>query len=432
MQIQAQVLDPSWLLSVGWAGLLLVQLLLTLFLSARQARHVALHRGQVPSALAPVVSLAAHQKAADYTLAKLRLGTLQAALETAVLIGWTLLGGLSALNALWMQALGPGLLQDLALVTAWALIGGLIGLPLSLWRTFGLEARFGFNKTRWSLWLSDALKGALLAALIGLPLLGAVLSLMRWAGPWGWLWAWGVWAGFNLLLMVVFPLWIAPWFNRFTPLQDAALVERVSGLLERCGFRAQGVFVMDGSRRSAHANAYFTGLGQAKRVVFFDTLLARLTPAEVEAVLAHELGHAHHRHVLWRLIVSLTVALAALALLGALLTQTWFYTGLGVWPNVASDSHALALLLFGMTVPTAWGLLAPLGAAWSRRQEFQADAYASAHTHAADLRSALLKLYEDNAATLTPDPWFEAFYASHPGALTRLARLPADTPALTP
>lgn len=427
MQIQAS--DPSWLLSVGWAGLLLVQLLLALALGARQARHVALHRAQVPAAFADVVPLAAHQKAADYTLAKLRLGTLQAALDTAVLVGWTLLGGLSALNALLMQALGPGLTQDLALVAAWALISGLIGLPLSLWRTFVLEARFGFNKTNGWLWLSDALKAALLSALIGLPLVAAALTLLRWAGPLGWLWAWGLWAGFNLLLMVIFPLWIAPLFNRFTPLQDASLAERVAGLLARCGFRAKGVFVMDGSRRSAHANAYFTGLGQAKRVVFFDTLLARLTPDEVEAVLAHELGHAHHRHVVWRLIVSMATAAAGLALLGVLLNQSWFYTGLGVWPNVASDSLALALLLFGLSVPTAWGLLAPLGAAWSRRQEFQADAYASAHTRAADLRSALLKLYEDNAATLTPDPWFEAFYASHPGALTRLARLPARSPA---
>ena len=415
--------DPSLLLTFAFAAALVLSLLLKFWLSSRQIRHVALHRAQVPAAFAQTITLAAHQKAADYTLAKARLGLLEMALGTALLLGWTLLGGLSALNQWLLQGLGSGMAQQLALLAAFALIGGLIDLPLSLYQTFVLEARFGFNKMTLKLWLADLLKSSLMGVLIGLPIAALVLWLMAASGGLWWLWAWAFWIGFNLLLLVIYPTLIAPLFNKFTPLEDAALKARVTALMQRCGFSAKGLFVMDGSKRSAHANAYFTGFGAAKRVVFYDTLLARLSPAEVDAVLAHELGHFKHRHIIKRIVSMFAMSLLGFALLGWLAGQVWFYTGLGVQPNLAGSNDALALLLFMLALPVFGFFIAPFFAQLSRQHEFQADAYAVAQTSGHDLASALLKLYEDNASTLTPDSLYVAFYYSHPDASERLARM---------
>ena len=415
--------NPSLWLTYAFAAALLLGLLLKFWLSSRQMRHVALHRGAVPAAFAQTITLAAHQKAADYTLAKARLGLLELALGSAVLLGWTLLGGLSALNGALLQWLDAGLVQQLAVLVGFALISSAIDLPLALYQTFVLEQRFGFNKMTFKLWLADLLKSSVVGTLIGLPIAALMLWLMAASGGLWWLWAWGVWMGFNLLLLVIYPTLIAPLFNKFTPLEDATLKARVTALMQRCGFSAKGLFVMDGSRRSAHANAYFTGFGAAKRVVFYDTLLARLSPAEVDAVLAHELGHFKHRHVIKRMVSMFAFSLAGFALLGWLAQQSWFYTGLGVMPNLDAPNDALALLLFLLAMPVFSFFIAPIFARFSRQHEFEADAYAVAQTSGADLSSALLKLFEDNAATLTPDPVYVAFYYSHPGATERLARM---------
>jgi len=415
-------------LTLLFAAALLASLLLKFWLATRQMRHVAAHRGAVPAAFAATVDLAAHQRAADYTLAKGRFGLLSTAFGSAVLLGWTLLGGLDALNTALRDALQPAwgdLGYQLALLTAFTLVGGLLELPFDLWSTFRIEQRFGFNRSTWRIVLGDLAKGLVLGAAIGLPLAALVLWIMASAGPWWWLWAWGTWTAFNLLIMVLYPTVIAPLFNRFTPLPDGPLKDGVQALMARCGFAAKGLFVMDGSRRSAHGNAYFTGLGAAKRVVFFDTLLEKLNPAEVQAVLAHELGHFKHRHVTQRLVLMSALSLAGLALLGWLSGQAGFYAGLGVRPNLAAPNDALALILFLSVVPVFGYFVSPLLAQLSRRHEFQADAYASAQASAADLASALLKLHQDNAATLTPDPVYVRFYYSHPPASERLAALRA-------
>lgn len=429
--------SPSMLLTLAFAAALVIGLALKFWLASRQIRHVAGHRASVPAAFAERIPLAAHQKAADYTITKARLGLLEMALGAAVLLGWTLLGGLDALNQALLAVLGGGMWQQLALLAAFAAISGLIDLPLALYQTFVVEERFGFNKMTLRLWLADALKGLLVGALIGLPIAALILWLMGAAGPMWWLWAWGFWMGFNLLLMVVYPTFIAPLFNKFQPLEDESLKARVTALMQRCGFSAKGLFVMDGSRRSAHANAYFTGFGAAKRVVFYDTLLRQLAPGEVEAVLAHELGHFKHRHIIQRIVGLFAMSLAGFALLGWLSNQVWFYTGLGVRPSISLDAgvasapnDALALLLFMLAVPVFTFFISPLFARQSRRHEFQADAYAVAQASGADLSSALLKLYEDNASTLTPDPLYVSFYYSHPPATERLARM--HTPTLTP
>jgi len=404
-------------------ALLIAGLVVRTVLLSRQIRHVARHRARVPAPFAQTIGLEAHQKAADYTLAKARFAQLDTTLEAALLLGWTLLGGLSALNQGLLALLGGGLLQQLALVGAFALIGGLIGLPLAWWSTFRIEERFGFNKMNLRLWLADLLKNALVGALIGLPIVALVLWLMDAAGPQWWLWAWAVWMGFNLLLLVLYPTLIAPLFNKFEPLQDETLKARVNALMQRCGFAAKGLFVMDGSKRSAHANAYFTGFGAAKRVVFFDTLLQQLSPPEIDAVLAHELGHYKRRHIVQRVVLMFGLSFVGFALLGWLSSQMWFYTGLGVTPSMDAPNHAVALLLFLLVVPLLTYFLSPLMAQLSRRHEFEADAYAVAHTNGNDLASALLKLYQDNASTLTPDPVYARFYYSHPPASERLARL---------
>jgi STE24 endopeptidase len=431
------LLSPPLALTLAFAAALVAGFLLKFWLASRQIRHVARHRQSVPAAFATRIPLAAHQKAADYTIAKTRFGLLEMALGAAVLLGWTLMGGLDALNQALLAALGAGMVQQLALLVAFTLLNGAIDLPATLYQTFALEQRFGFNQTSLRLWLTDLAKSALVGALIGLPIAAAILWLMGAAGALWWLWAWGLWMGLSLLLMVLYPTFIAPLFNKFQPLTDESLKARVTALMQRCGFSAKGLFVMDGSRRSAHANAYFTGFGAAKRVVFYDTLLHQLTPGEVEAVLAHELGHFHHRHIAKRMAGMFALSLAGFALLGWLSTQAWFYAGLGVRPSLsalvsnvpAAPNDALALLLFMLVVPVFTVFLAPLFAQLSRRHEFEADAYAVAQSSGADLASALLKLYEDNASTLTPDPVYVKFNYSHPPASERLARMPSPAPA---
>ncbi|GAC1532179.1 MAG: M48 family metallopeptidase [Ramlibacter sp.] len=408
-----------------FAAALVVGLALKFWLASRQIRNVARHRDAVPAAFAATVSLVAHRKAADYTVSKARLGLLQMAFAALVLLGWTLLGGLHALNQALLALLGPGMAQQLALLGGFAIIGSVLDLPFTLYQTFVIEERFGFNKMTLRLWLADGLKGLVLGVAIGLPIAGLILWLMGAAGKLWWLWAWAAWMGVNLLLLVLYPTVIAPLFNKFRPLEDETLKARVTALMQRCGFAAKGLFVMDGSKRSAHANAYFTGFGAAKRVVFFDTLLAKLSPAEVDAVLAHELGHFKHKHVVKRIVGLFAASLVGFALLGFAATQPWFYAGLGVAPNLQGPTDALALLLFLLVVPVFSFFVSPLMARLSRRHEFQADAYAVAQTGREDLRSALLKLYEDNASTLTPDPLFVKFYYSHPPASERLARMAA-------
>jgi STE24 endopeptidase len=411
-------------LTYVFSAMLLVNLLFRFWLNSRQISHVAGYRHEVPVAFSNTVNLTSHQKAADYTIAKLRLGLLEMGLSAAILLGWTLLGGLSGLNQAllyWFSFGGMG--QQLALVGTFILINGAIDLPLSLYQTFVLEARFGFNKTTPKVWLIDLVKSSLLGVAIGLPIVGLILWLMGAAGAQWWVWAWGAWVAINLLLMWLFPTFIAPMFNRFTPLEDQALRETVTRLMTQCGFESKGLFVMDGSKRSAHGNAYFTGFGSAKRVVFFDTLLAKLSTKEVAAVLAHELGHFKHRHIRQRMLFLFALSLAGFALLGWLATNTWFYAGLGVEPNLGRPNDGLAVLLFMLTVPVVSFFITPLLSWMSRRHEFQADAYAVEHTSGEDLATALLKLYDDNASTLTPDPIYARFHYSHPPASERLAHL---------
>jgi STE24 endopeptidase len=413
----------SLVLTFAFALTLLVSLLLKFWLSSRQIRHVAQHRAEVPPAFAHTISLAAHQKAADYTVTKARFGMLELALGTLVLVAWTLLGGLSALNQVLLAWLGGGMVQQLVLLGAFVLITGLIDLPVTLYRTFVIEERFGFNKMTLKLWLLDLLKSSAIGTVIGLPIAALILWMMGAAGSGWWLWAWGVWMGFNLLLLLIYPTFIAPLFNKFTPLEDETLKARVTALMQRCGFAAKGLFVMNGSKRSAHANAYFTGFGASKRVVFFDTLLAKLSAGEVDAVLAHELGHFKHKHVIKRIVSMFALSLVGFALLGWLATQVWFYTGLGVQPNLDAPNDALALLLFMLVLPVFTFFIAPVLAYFSRKHEFEADTYAVTQTSGPDLATALLKLYEDNASTLTPDPVYVTFYYSHPPASERLARM---------
>lgn len=410
-------------LTIGFAIALMSGLLLKFWLAGRQMRHVANHRGAVPTAFVDRISLTAHQKAADYTIAQGRLGLLELAWGTALTLGWTLMGGLSALNQALTHWFAPGLTQQLALLATFAVIGSVIDLPFTVYRTFVLEQRFGFNKTTVALWLQDLAKAGVLALVIGLPLAALVLWMMGATGSLWWLWTWAVWMGFNLLVLLIYPTWIAPWFNKFKPLEDPELKNRVSALMARCGFQSKGFYVMDGSKRSAHANAYFTGFGASKRVVFYDTLLAQLSPKEVDAVLAHELGHFKHRHILKRIVAMFGVSLLGFAALGWLSQQIWFYTGLGVAPNMTGPNDALALLLFMMVLPLIGTFIGPLFAQLSRRHEFEADAFAVAQTSGADLSSALLKLYQDNASTLTPDPVYVKFYYSHPPASERLGRM---------
>ena len=422
-------------LTLAFAAALVLSLAVKFWLATRQMRHVAAHRSTVPAAFSGAVSLQAHHKAADYTLAQGRMGLLSMAFGAAVLLGWTLLGGLDALNTVLrdqvMPAWGP-MAYQLALLVAFTLIGSLLDLPWDAYSTFCIEQQFGFNRMTLKMWLLDGLKGAAVSTLIGLPLAALMLWIMGQTGGLWWLWAWVAWVAFNLLLLVIYPTVIAPLFNKFEPLQDDSLKARVQALMQRCGFAAKGLFVMDGSKRSAHANAYFTGLGSSKRVVFFDTLLQRLDATEVEAVLAHELGHFKHKHVLKRMVSIFAFSLLGLAMLGWLAGQSGFYAGLGVAPNLAAPNDALALLLFTLALPPFMFFVAPVMAHFSRCDEFQADAYACQQADGAALAQALLKLHEDNASTLTPDPLYVRFYYSHPPAAERLAALPSPRVSALP
>ncbi|KQZ46421.1 M48 family metallopeptidase [Massilia sp. Root1485] len=415
------------MLSSAFSVLFVVFLLLTLglryWLARRHIRHVLRHRDQVPAEFAAKIPLSAHQKAADYTVAKTRFGLWAALWNTLVLTGFTLLGGLQALSTALLHATGPGMVHQILLIVAFAIVSGALDLPFSYYRQFVLEERFGFNKMTVGLWIADAVKGGLVGAVIGLPLLWVVLTLMDRTGALWWLYAWLVWSGFQLLMMVLYPTVIAPIFNKFTPLTDDKLKSRIEGLMTRVGFAAKGLFVMDGSKRSAHGNAYFSGFGSNKRIVFFDTLLSRLAPEEIEAVLAHELGHFKLKHIIKRIGVLFALSLAFLALLGWLKTQVWFYTGLGVLPLLGQSNDAMALLLFSLVLPVFTFPFSPLTSITSRKHEFEADAFAASHSDARDLVSALVKMYEDNAATLTPDPIHSAFYDSHPPASVRIRHL---------
>ncbi len=413
----------SLVFSILFVSFFVITLSLRFWLAGRQVRHVLTHRKQVPPEFASKISLAAHQKAADYTVAKTRFGMLATLFGGFVLIGFTLLGGLQALALAVLDATGPGMAFQLGLVAAFAVVSGLLDLPFDYYRQFVLEERFGFNKMTIKLWLADMVKGVLLGAAIGLPLVWIVLTLMDKTGPLWWVYAWLVWSGFQLLMMVLFPTVIAPMFNKFTPLADDSLKARIEALMQRVGFASKGLFVMDGSKRSAHGNAYFSGFGANKRIVFFDTLLSRLAPQEIEAVLAHELGHFKLKHIIKRIAVMFAVSLGFLALLGYLKEQPWFYTGLGVEPLLGAGNDAIALILFMLVLPVFTFVLSPLTSISSRKHEFEADAFAAKHTKAGDLVSALVKMYEDNASTLTPDPLHSAFYDSHPPASVRIRQL---------
>ncbi len=394
-----------------------------LWLARRQIAHVAAHRSEVPSEFSQRVELPAHQKAADYTQARTRLAMIEAAFDMAVLLVLTLGGGIAALVRLTGGLNVGKLWQDLALIVVLASITGLASLPFGLWQTFVIEARFGFNRTRFKLWLTDLVKGVLIGAALGLPLAAVALILMREAGAFWWLWAWVVWVAFQALMLALYPTVIAPLFNTFSPLPAGAARERIEGLLARCGFAGRSLYVMDGSKRSSHGNAFFTGFGRTKRIVFFDTLLERLAPEEIEAVLAHELGHFRLKHVLKRMVWTAFGALAFLALLAWLMAAPWFFEGVGVPPGL--DRPGVALVLFAMVLPVFTFLFAPIGALYSRKHEFEADAFAATHATGSALVQALVKLYQDNAATLTPDPLHSTFYDSHPPAAIRIARLQA-------
>lgn len=399
------------------------------WLATRHIRYVHTHRNSVPENFSSQVNLDSHQKAADYTCAKTRLNYANIFLDTVLLLILTLGGGLNALNAFWSNWFSDPLSHGMILILGTVLFMGLVEIPITYYRTFVIEKKFGFNKMTRTMFFIDLIKQGLLGALLGLPLLFGVLWLMEKMGVNWWLYVWLMWVAFNLIILSVYPTWIAPLFNKFTPLEDASLKTRIEQLMQKCGFKSSGLFVMDGSRRSSHGNAYFTGFGKSKRIVFFDTLLSHLNAPEIEAVLAHELGHFKRHHVIKRILWTFAMSLVFLWLLGYLMNQDWFYQGLGVFTSnealaiISTPSTAMALLLFFLVMPTFTFLFQPLSSLYSRKHEFEADAYAVEKASASDLIQALVKLYQDNAATLTPDPLHSAFYDSHPPASVRIARL---------
>ena len=415
-------MDPQSF-SLLFAAFLIATLAVKLWLSTRHIKHIAQHRDAVPPQFAHKIPLAAHQKAADYTIAKTRLKILLLVVNAIVLLGFTLLGGLQWLSMSLFDVAGAGMVYQLGLIAAVTVIGSVVDLPFDYYKQFRLEERFGFNKMTPSLFFSDMIKHTLVGAVIGLPLIWVTLALMEKAGSLWWLYAWLIWCGFQIFMLGFYQNLIAPLFNKFTPLQDESLRSRIEGLMQRVGFASKGLFVMDGSRRSAHGNAYFSGFGAAKRIVFFDTLLSRLAPNEIEAVLAHELGHFKLNHVIKRIGIMFVISLGFLALLGYLKNQVWFYQGLGVEPMMVASNDAMALILFMFALPVFTFLFSPVLSITSRKNEFEADAFAARHSNSQDLISALVKLYEDNASTLTPDPLHSAFYDSHPPASIRVQKL---------
>ncbi len=396
--------------------------LVELWLARRQMAEVARHRAEVPGPFAAAITLTEHTKAADYTIAKLRVARIGTLIDTLLTLALTLGGGIAVVDALWRHTRLPQPWLGLMVIATIAVVIQLVSLPLSLWRTFRLEARFGFNRTTPGLYVIDLLKAVALAVFLGGPLILATLLLMERAGVWWWAWAWGLWLGVMFFMAWAWPAFIAPLFNNFSPLKDPQLKARIEALLTRCGFASKGVFVVDNSRRSSHGNAYFTGIGRHKRIVFFDTLLERLAHPEVEAVLAHELGHFRLKHVRQRLLLSIAMTFAGLALLGWLTSQPGFYAALGV---PTPSAHA-ALLLFMLALPAFTFFITPLSSLWSRRHEFEADDFATRNASAGELATALVKLHRDNASTLTPDPVYAAFYYSHPPPMARISRLRAN------
>lgn len=395
------------------------------WLNRRQLQHIARHRAAVPAAFADRISLEAHQKAADYTSARVNLTQIELFYSTIILLLWTLGGGLDILDQLWGHTLHNPLWHGVAFIISMLIIGSLLDLPFSVYRTFVLENRFGFNRTTPGLFVADLFKGIGLTILIGIPLIWVVLWLMQSAGAFWWIYVWAVWTGFSLLMMFIYPTWIAPLFNKFAPLEDTSLRERIEQLLGRCGFTSKGIFVMDGSRRSSHGNAYFTGLGDNKRIVFFDTLLKSLRAEEIEAVLAHELGHFKRKHILKQIIAMTVLTFISLGILGILIQQEWFFHGLGV----STPSTYTALVLFMLLLSVLGVYFQPVFSYFSRRHEFEADDFAASQSDARDLIRALVKLYEENANTLTPDPLYSAFHDSHPPAPVRIAHLSTKIPA---
>lgn len=395
---------------------------LRIWLAIRQIRHVQLHRDSVPAAFVNQISLAQHQKAADYTVAKSRFSLFQITLEVLLILGFTLAGGIDWLAQFWVQHVGLSIWANVALIASVMVLSGLAELPLNIYRKFRLEQHFGFNTMTVRQFVTDMLMQTGIGAILGLPLLFAMLWIIASAGAYWWLYAWIMWVGFNLLLLAIYPNFIAPLFNKFEPLPDGELKQGIGRLLQKCNFAAQGLFVMDGSKRSRHGNAYFTGFGKSKRIVLFDTLITHLQSSEIEAVLAHELGHFYHRHVMKRMAWVFGMSLLFLWVLNILLTHAWFFTGL----NVSHMSAGAGFVLFFLVLPVFTLPLQPLSSVYSRKHEFEADQYASQHAEANMLISALIKLYRDNAATLTPDALYSLFYDSHPNAQQRVARLSAS------
>lgn len=397
--------------------------LFRLWLSFRQIRYVKAHEHQVPEQFTHNISLESHQKAARYTATKCHLGIQLLLLHTIVLLGFTLLGGLNFISDQIRLLTDSSMIYQIALILVVGLISSLIDLPFDYYSQFGIEEKFGFNKMTPRLFFIDLLKNTLLSLVIGLPLLWVVLSLMNKAGDFWWFFAWIIWTVFQFTMMLIYPTFIAPLFNKFTPLEDESLKERIERLLEKTGFKSKGLFVMDGSKRSAHGNAYFTGFGASKRIIFYDTLINQLSPTQIEAVLAHELGHFKHKHIMKRMILMVIISFVFLAILGFLKNQDWFYIGLGVMPSVSISNDALALILFMQILPLFTFFFTPLFSMSSRKHEFEADAFSAQYTNANDLVTALVSMYQDNASTLTPDPLYSSFYDSHPNASDRIHHL---------
>lgn len=411
-------------LTFVFISLLALTVITRLWLGARQIAHVQKNRIQVPAAFSENITLEAHQKAADYSTAKTKLGLTEVVVQALLLLGFTVGGGLQWLDSFWQNVIqNHEIIRGAIVICSAMLIRAFIDIPFEFYKTFSVDEKFGFNKMTKAMFFSDLVKHSLVGLALGLPILFVALWLMQGAGSYWWFYLWVVWSIFNILMLAVYPTFIAPLFNKFTPLADENLKTRIESLLTKCGFKSQGLFVMDGSARSSHGNAYFTGFGSSKRVVFFDTLLNRLNTEEIEAVLAHELGHFKHHHVIKRIAMMFFVSFLGLALLGWLMNQTWFYHGLGV----TTQSNHMALILFLLVSPVFLFLLRPIMASYSRKNEFEADDYAAKNANANDLVSALVKLYRDNASTLTPDPLHSAFYDSHPPASIRISKLAAYT-----
>ena len=411
-------------LSFVFIALLIASTLVRLWLGSRQISHVQANRGAVPSAFAQNISLEAHQKAADYSSAKTKVALSEVIVQALLLAALTLGGGLQWIDNIWQATLpNHDIIRGALVICSAMLVSSLIDLPFDYYKTFTVDEKFGFNKMTRAMFWGDLLKHSIVGIALGAPILFAALWLMQDAGQYWWFYLWLVWSVFNIVMLAVYPTFIAPLFNKFTPLADESLKARIEALLTKCGFKSQGLFVMDGSARSSHGNAYFTGFGSSKRVVFFDTLLSRLNTDEIEAVLAHELGHFKHNHVIKRIIMLFGLSFLGLALLGWLINQTWFFNGLGV----TTPSNHMALILFLLVSPVFMFLLRPLMASYSRKNEFEADDYAARNSNAKHLVEALVKLYRDNASTLTPDPLHSAFYDSHPPASMRIAKLSAYT-----